>query len=115
MWAASSLIETLAEEISAHELRAGYREAALAQLPGLRPGARRRAVKREFGGLTARERDIAALVGQGRSNRAIAAALVLSERTVQKHVSNILGKLALEKRSQIAAWLHESERPAKPN
>jgi DNA-binding CsgD family transcriptional regulator len=104
--AARGLIETLADEILDPALRSGFREAALAQLPRPRPGAGRRAIKREFGGLTPRERDIAILVGQGRSNRAIATALVLSERTVQKHVSNILGKLSLETRGEIAAWVH---------
>jgi DNA-binding CsgD family transcriptional regulator/tetratricopeptide (TPR) repeat protein len=104
--AARALIEKLAEEILEPALRTGFREAALAQLPRPRRGAGRRATKRDFGGLTLRERDIAILVGQGRSNRAIATALVLSERTVQKHVSNILGKLALETRGQIAAWVH---------
>ena len=54
--------------------------------------------------LTAREREIAALVGQGHSNRAIADTLVLSERTVESHVSHILAKLGLETRAQVVAW-----------
>ena len=102
--AARALIDTLAVEISDGALRQTFRQAALAQLPGPRPGSRRRAAKRSFGGLTERERDIAVLVGQGRSNREIAAARVLSERTVEKHVSNILGKLGLSSRVQIIAW-----------
>ena len=101
---ARALIDALSEEISDGELRQTFQKAARAQLPGPRPGARRRAAKREFGGLTEREREIATRVGQGRSNREIAAALVLSERTVEKHVSNILGKLNLVTRGQIIAW-----------
>jgi DNA-binding NarL/FixJ family response regulator len=102
--AARSLIESLTLEVPDGELRASFRQAALGQLPPPRLAARRRALKREFGGLTPREREIAALVGQARSNRDIAAALVLSERTVEKHVSNILAKLALDNRVQLVAW-----------
>jgi DNA-binding CsgD family transcriptional regulator/tetratricopeptide (TPR) repeat protein len=102
--AARALIEALAQEVPPGELRAGFLSAALAALPPERAGARAQALKRQFGGLTARERQVAALLGEGRSNREIAAALVLSERTVEKHVSNILGKLGLETRAQVAAW-----------
>jgi len=45
--------------------------------------------------------------GSDRQNRAIAEALVLTERTVTTHVSNILGKLELSSRTQIAAWAIE--------
>jgi DNA-binding CsgD family transcriptional regulator len=54
--------------------------------------------------LTAREREVAALVAQGLSNREIAAELVLSERTAGNHVQHILTKLGFANRSQIAAW-----------
>jgi predicted ATPase/DNA-binding CsgD family transcriptional regulator len=63
--------------------------------------------KAKFDGLTAREREVAALVAQGQSNRDIAATLVLSERTVASHVSNILSKLEFNSRTQIAAWAIE--------
>jgi DNA-binding NarL/FixJ family response regulator len=45
--------------------------------------------------LTARERDVLALMAEGRSNSGIADQLVISERAVEKHVSNIFGKLGL--------------------
>jgi DNA-binding NarL/FixJ family response regulator len=45
--------------------------------------------------LTARERDVLALMAEGRSNSAIAGHLVVSERAVEKHISNIFTKLAL--------------------
>jgi DNA-binding NarL/FixJ family response regulator len=48
-----------------------------------------------LGSLTARERDVLALMAEGRSNAAIAAALVISERAVAKHVANIFSKLGL--------------------
>jgi DNA-binding NarL/FixJ family response regulator len=54
--------------------------------------------------LTPRESEIAALVAQGLSNRGIAEALVISERTAQNHVQHILGKLGYANRAQIAAW-----------
>jgi DNA-binding CsgD family transcriptional regulator/tetratricopeptide (TPR) repeat protein len=64
----------------------------------------RQAIQPEFGGLTPRERQVAALVTQGKSNREIAAELVLSERTVENHVGNILSKLSFSSRAQVAAW-----------
>ncbi|HET9493381.1 MAG TPA: alpha/beta fold hydrolase [Chloroflexia bacterium] len=57
--------------------------------------------------LTRREREVAALVAQGRSNREIADTLVLSERTVESHVSNILSKLGFRSRAQVSAWAVE--------
>jgi non-specific serine/threonine protein kinase len=57
--------------------------------------------------LSAREREVATLVARGLSNRAIADALVIAPRTVDTHVSNILGKLDLHSRAQIAAWAVE--------
>ena len=54
--------------------------------------------------LTPRESEIATLVAQGLSNREIAEALVISERTAQNHVQHILGKLGYANRAQIAAW-----------
>ena len=57
--------------------------------------------------LTEREAEIAGLVAEGRTNRAIAEELVVSVRTVETHVANVLGKLGFSSRSQIAAWVAE--------
>jgi DNA-binding NarL/FixJ family response regulator len=56
-------------------------------------GRRRRADPLEE--LTAREREVLALMAEGRTNRAIGEALVVTERAVEKHVTNIFGKLGL--------------------
>jgi DNA-binding NarL/FixJ family response regulator len=54
--------------------------------------------------LTPREREILVLVAQGGSNRDIADALVISERTARTHVSSVLSKLGLASRTQAALW-----------
>jgi DNA-binding NarL/FixJ family response regulator len=60
-----------------------------------------------FPELTDREREILQLIGHGRTNEAIAEALVLSLKTVRNHVSNICGKLQVADRAQ--AMLHARE------
>jgi DNA-binding NarL/FixJ family response regulator len=62
------------------------------------------APQRTATGLTPREREIVVLVAQGKSNRDIADALVISERTARTHVSNVLNKLELASRTQAALW-----------
>ena len=54
--------------------------------------------------LTPREREVAALVADGLTNREIAERLVLSERTAQNHVQHVLTKLGLPNRTQVAVW-----------
>jgi NarL family two-component system response regulator LiaR len=54
--------------------------------------------------LTEREVDVVRLVAQGRSNHEIAEKLVISEKTVKTHISNILGKLHLDDRTQLAIY-----------
>ncbi|HET6392965.1 MAG TPA: LuxR C-terminal-related transcriptional regulator [Blastococcus sp.] len=56
------------------------------------------------GGLTAREMEVLRLVAEGRSNPEIAAALVLSEKTVARHLSNMFAKLDVTSRTAAAAW-----------
>ncbi|MFR9731692.1 ATP-binding protein [Saccharopolyspora sp. MS10] len=55
--------------------------------------------------LTKREREIAELVAQGRTNKEIAESLVIAQRTVEGHVQHILTKLDFSSRAQIAGWL----------
>jgi NarL family two-component system response regulator LiaR len=54
--------------------------------------------------LTGRELDVIRLVAQGKSNREIANDLVISEKTAKAHISNILGKLGLDDRTQMAVY-----------
>ncbi|HEX2517560.1 MAG TPA: helix-turn-helix transcriptional regulator, partial [Chloroflexota bacterium] len=54
--------------------------------------------------LTAREREVVALVAAGRTNRQIAEELVIARPTADRHVANILKKLDLHNRAQVAAW-----------
>ncbi len=99
-WAEGRVMQT--EQAIAYALAEPVSEpGAQHPLPSLTP---LRAAKEQFGGLTAREREVAALVAQGSSNREIAKLLVVSERTVGAHISNILSKLEFASRTQIATW-----------
>jgi DNA-binding CsgD family transcriptional regulator len=60
-------------------------------------------------GLTAREFEVLRLVATGRTNRAIAADLFLSERTVARHVSNIFAKLGVSSRAAATAYAYEHD------
>ena len=68
-----------------------------------KPGAR------AAGGLTARELQLLRLVAAGQSNRSIAAELFLSERTVERHVSNILTKLGVSSRAAATAYAYQHQ------
>ena len=74
---------------------AGWAEKARTELT--RIGGRTRE-----GGLTAAERRVAALVAQGRTNREVAAALFLGERTIETHLSHIYNKLGVRSRTELA-------------
>jgi predicted ATPase/DNA-binding CsgD family transcriptional regulator len=71
------------------------------------PLSPRRVLKQHFGGLTTREREVAHLVAQGKSNRAIVEELVVGVSTVEAHITHILSKLGFSSRAQIAAWAVE--------
>jgi tetratricopeptide (TPR) repeat protein/DNA-binding CsgD family transcriptional regulator len=100
-------IEALAQTIDEAGLREHFLQRALASLPKEKPLSARRAQAEKFSGLTGREREVAVLIAQGKSNREIADSLVVSDRTVESHVGNILFKLGFTSRTQIAAWVVE--------
>jgi non-specific serine/threonine protein kinase len=70
-------------------------------------GAARRSASRPAVLLTPREQEVAALIARGSTNRQIAATLVITPRTADTHVRNILTKLELHSRAQVAAWATE--------
>ena len=76
-------------------------------LPKEKPVSPRRAAADEYDGLSEREREVAALIGQGKSNAEMADLLVVSKRTVETYVSRVLSKLGLTSRSQIALWTRD--------
>jgi ATP/maltotriose-dependent transcriptional regulator MalT len=91
-----------------------YAQALASRLKDSRPRSSRDAAKlhklqirQAFGGLTAREREVVGLIVQGKTNREIGELLVVSERTVDKHVGQILSKLGFRTRAQVAAWAVE--------
>ena len=85
-------------ELSADETALVAQQLARELAAGATPAAAEAAL------LTEREGQVAGLVAEGLTNRQIALRLVISERTADRHVSNILGKLGLSTRAQVAAW-----------
>jgi DNA-binding NarL/FixJ family response regulator len=104
---ARASIDELAKNVAPGPLRDEFLQEASAMLPAVRMPTARQAAKRASGGLTAREREIAVLIAQARSNREIADELVISEKTAERHIANILHKLGFNSRTQIAVWAVE--------
>jgi DNA-binding CsgD family transcriptional regulator len=105
--AAREEIQYLAANVPDESLRHNFIAQAMAAMPRGPAPSRAQVEKDKFGGLTTREREVAALVAQGKSNRAIASELVVGIRTVEAHVTRILNKLAFSSRAQIAVWAVE--------
>jgi non-specific serine/threonine protein kinase len=66
------------------------------------------ATRKKSDGLTLREHEVAVLIAQGKSNGEIADELVVSKRTVESHIANILSKLGFTNRAQIVRWAIET-------
>ncbi|HEX9989319.1 MAG TPA: tetratricopeptide repeat protein [Chloroflexia bacterium] len=105
--AARELIAELAVKVPDEALRDNFVQQALAMIPIAPSPSPTKAAKAQYGGLTRRECEVAVSIAQGKSNHAIAEGLVLSERTVEKHVENIMSKLGFASRAQVAAWVVE--------
>lgn len=88
------------------ELEADLAREAFSQL-GAAPDAARLQPSGSANVLSAREIQVIRLIAAGESNRQIAAALVISERTVERHVSNIFGKLGITSRAAATAYVYE--------
>ncbi|WP_026178849.1 response regulator [Streptomyces hokutonensis] len=76
--------------------------------------AEERDVAPELAGLSPRERDILALIGDGLTNRQIGGRLYLSEKTVKNHISRLLAKLGVQRRVQAAVIASHLEQPGTP-
>lgn len=76
---------------------------ALANIGALEAKAGRRVATATMPTLSPREREVLALVAEGRTNKAIAEALFVSPNTVKTHVASLLSKLHAESRAQLAA------------
>jgi DNA-binding NarL/FixJ family response regulator len=97
-------VAELADTMSDASFRESFLQRARSLMPPEYPASARRAAKAAAGGLTEREREVVVLIAQGRTNRQIAEQLVIAEHTAERHVENILGKLDMTSRVQIAAW-----------
>jgi DNA-binding CsgD family transcriptional regulator len=87
----------------------------LGALPDLRRlTALEEGVAPTVGGLTAREVEVLRLVAAGKTNRAVAADLVISEKTVARHLSNIFDKLGVSSRAAATAYAYEHDLIAPP-
>jgi DNA-binding CsgD family transcriptional regulator len=104
---AREIVGELAATVPDEVMREVFQKRALDQFPPLRPVSPRRVEKDRYAGLTTREREVAVLIARGLSNREIAAALVVSERTVEAHTGHIRDKLEVTSRTQVAAWAVE--------
>ena len=105
--AARAQVAELALELDDAKLAATFQAGADAMAPPPAERTAAQAAKDAHGGLTRRERDTAALIVQGKSNRAIARALGIGERTVEGYVASALAKLGVSSRAQIAVWAAE--------
>ena len=102
--AARAAAADLAARLPDDELRARFGAGLDELIPAAPSPSPSRAAKEASGGLTKRERDVAALVAQGKANRAIGRELGIGERTVEGYVAAALGKLGFTSRAQLAAW-----------
>jgi two-component system, NarL family, response regulator LiaR len=106
--AISYLLKDISPEDLAHAIRAAQRNEAVlhpevaAKL--MQEFSTPRANEAPVEQLTPREMDVLRLIAKGKSNREIADALIVSEKTVKSHVSNILSKLHLADRTQAAIY-----------
>lgn len=99
---ARTLIEELAATIADEPLRDNFLQRAIALLPYIHPLLPKQAAKQSL--LTTREREVAALIAQGKSNQEMADRLIVTKRTIETHVGNIMFKLGCTSRTQIAVW-----------
>lgn len=106
---ARTVIERMAASVPDAEVRENFVRQAHARIPQSPPLTALQMEKKAHDGLTRRQRQVAALVAQGKTNREIAERLVLGVRTVEGHIGQILSKLGFTSRAQIAVWVVENK------
>ncbi|MBA3868256.1 MAG: AAA family ATPase [Anaerolineae bacterium] len=99
---ARDMVARLAASIDSPDLADQFVRAATSRFPKEEPRSKQTG---KYEGLTHREQEVAIQISQGKSNREIADQLIIGERTVETHVSNILSKLNLQSRRQITKWV----------
>jgi DNA-binding CsgD family transcriptional regulator len=101
---ARMIIQDLAATLPEGALGDHFVKQALVAIPAAPVLTSHKAAQKEFSGLTEREREVAALISQGKSNREIAEMLVVTVRTVEAHITRMLDKLGFKSRTEIATW-----------
>jgi DNA-binding CsgD family transcriptional regulator len=101
---AREIVQQIAAGLADEQLHQTFAKRVAGMMPRPATASPTRVERERYGGLTAREREIAALIAQGSSNRAIADRLFVGVRTVEAHITRILTKLGFSSRTQIAAW-----------
>ena len=116
LWLGHDLIAITAAVVAVLVMRVGAGLALVRWMPASRPSQDVPVRPGQwFAPLSPREADVAVLIRDS-TNKEIAERLVLSERTIDNHVQNIMNKLDLHHRAQIASWVTERNRtpPPKP-
>ncbi len=98
------LRHALGDDLAEHEWETG-RKLPLAAAVSLAESVHARPpTAADAAGLTPREREVAAYVATGRTNRAIARSLGIAEKTVEVHLSHVMTKIEAQSRAAVAAW-----------
>lgn len=102
-----AIVAALAESVPDERLRVAFVRGVAASVPAPHrrtTRATRATAKAQDDGLTRRERDVVAQVARGVDNREIAAALFVTKKTVENHLTRILRKLRLRTRTDLITW-----------
>jgi DNA-binding NarL/FixJ family response regulator len=105
--AARETVDRLAGTLDDTRASAAFRAAAFDLIPAAPRASQAIEAKRRYEGLTGREREVAALIAKGLSNKEIADRMMVGERTVETHSGHIREKLGLTSRAQVVAWAVE--------
>jgi len=108
-------VEFLVKPFQNYELLAAVRQAVDRDRRARQQRADLADLQRRYTSLTAREREVLALISDGLTNREIGARLFLSEKTIKNYVSGLLAKLGMQRRTQAAVYGANVGRTATPD